>query len=195
MWIIDNLQSTVKRSIEMVVNKSLDEEKSSNSTLLIYIEVAGKWRVRVNVPMWTTIKAIKNIIRRGKITDKSDEEMTVIFQGKKLVNDYWTLRDYQVDSFSKLLVNLHKRIPAKINLPIPIQKIEDDVRRAIVKKRLASRRIDDMLNFTLLHSLYDPSSSESCYDVREVSDLQVLETSSQSRPTGKSPKPKKVIPE
>jgi len=175
MWLIDNVQSTIKRNFDSAFNL---EEKASG-LLTIQLEVHGSTtRMQLTVPNWTTVIALKHYLRESKITDKSNEEITIVFNNQKLGNSYWALQDYQVQNFSRLLVKLHKAVLEKVVpfKPITIE-VGDDVRKAIIKKRLGRRRIGDIFNFALLHMLYDPSSSQAMYDPAEVAVLEATRLS------------------
>jgi len=180
MWILDNVQSTIKKNLENAFN--IERKSSGTSLITLQIVVDGNSEVKaVTVPNWTSIIALKNLLRQRKITNKSNEETTLVFKNSKLGNCYWTLRDYDVPSSAKLLVLYHKPIPVEKQLsePMPLGEVDDEVRRALVRKRLDSRRIGDVFNFALLHTLYDPSSVEASYDRVKDAELGALKTSRQ----------------
>jgi len=175
MWLIDNVQSTIKRNFDSAFNL----EEKANGLLTLQLEVHGSTtRTQLTVPNWTTVIALKHYLRESKITDKSNEEITIVFNSQKLGNSYWALQDYQVQNLSRLVVKLHKAVYEKVVPFKPITlEVGDDVRKALIKKRLGRRRIGDIFNFALLHMLYDPSSSESRYDPAEVAELEAARSS------------------
>jgi len=180
MWILDSVQSTIKRNLENAFN--LEQKSSTTSILTLQIIVdCCSTEVIVTVPNWTSVIALKNLLRQRKIINRSNEETTIIFNNSKLENCYWTLRDYDLPTSARLFVRYHMAIPVEKepSEPAPLGDVDDEVRRALVRKRLDSRRIGDVFNFALLHTLYDPSSLEASYDRVQDANCGALKTSSQ----------------
>jgi len=178
MWIIEDVQATIMKKIDSLGSLgslgSLKEEKNPPpERLTLTIEVSGRKRVWIiDVENTTTVIMLKNILRKRNITHRLLDEINIFFNSKKLLNDYWYLRDYDVESFSTLKV-VHRKVSRIQKLPTGpmILKMKDTERKELVMQRLHSRRLEDVFHFIMLHALYDPNSNESSYLLSEVAEL------------------------
>jgi len=182
MWLIEDVQATIMRKFDSL--GSLTEQKSpSPDRLTLTIEVSGRRRVWIiDVENTTTVIMLKNILRQRNITRRLLDEINIYFNSQKLSNDYWYLRDYDVESYSTLRV-VHRKVSRIKKVPPGpmILKMKDTERKDLVMQRLRSRRLEDVFHFIILHSLYDPNCNESSYLLSEVADLGAFR-----RPTDRS---------
>jgi len=182
MWIIEDVQATIMRKFDSL--GSLTEQKSPPpDRLTLTIEVSGRRRVWIiDVENTTTVIMLKNILRQRNITRRLSDEINIFFNSQKLSNDYWYLRDYDVESYSTLRV-VHRKVSRIQKVPPGpmILKMKDTERKDLVMQRLHSRRLEDVFHFIMLHALYDPNCNESSYLLSEVAELGAFK-----RPTDRS---------
>jgi len=176
MWIIEDVQSSIKNRIGSRDNAIERGSLANSMTLTISVDGReGVWFI--DVPNTTTVIMLKNQLRYREITNRSCEEIDIFFNNIKLANKYWYLPDYHIENFSKLVVKHRKALPEEKEPPEPLLiKLGDTERKVLIKQRLISRRLEDMFSFAVLHALYDPNSTESSYVLSEVADLGAFKT-------------------
>jgi len=177
MWIIEDVQSSIMHKVGSRAN-TLERDPCS-MTLTINVDGReGVWFI--DVPNTTTVIMLKNQLRYRDITNRSCNEIDIFFNNQKLANKYWYLRDYRIENFSNLVVKHRKNVIEQKEPPEPMLiKLGDAERKALIKQRLTSRRLEDIFAFAVLHALYDPNSSESSYFPSEVADLGAFKTATE----------------
>jgi len=194
MWIIEDVQSSIKNKIGSRDN-ALERGPLANSMTLT-ISVDGREGIWfIDVPNTTTVIMLKNRLRYREITNRSCEEIDIFFNNIKLANKYWYLPDYHIENFSKLVVKHREALLEQKEPPEPLLiKLGDAERKVLIKQRLISRRLEDIFSFAVLHALYDPNSSESSYVLSEVADLGAFKTTTDKPKSSSTPAPYHLSP-